>query len=70
MSAAEIIEQIKQLPAEEKRAVYRFVNADSSAAPQCTEGEAQALPMPRNLLEKVSDEIFDDYQNLFRKLAQ
>ena len=58
MSAAEIIEQIKQLPAEEKRAVYQFVNADSSAASQCAGGEGQALPMPRNLLD------------LFRKLAQ
>jgi mRNA-degrading endonuclease RelE of RelBE toxin-antitoxin system len=65
MSAAEIIEQIKRLPPEEKRAVKDFVN---------TEGEGTSQPeveyIDRKSLEQTAEQIFKEHQELFRKLAE
>lgn len=63
MSASEIIEQIKQLPPEQQQQVYDFVKT------------AQANPegiksIPREEFDRIGDEIFRDYDNLFRKLAE
>ena len=65
MSAAEIIEQIKRLPPEEKRAVKDFVNAEGGA----TSG-SRVEYVERKALEQTAQQIFKEHEDLFRKLAQ
>jgi hypothetical protein len=64
MSAAEVIEQIKCLPPDEKRAVKDFVQ-EMDTAEECG---------PKYVADKDLDEtveqVFRDYEDLFRKLAQ
>ena len=66
MSAAEIIEQIKQLPPDEKQAVREFCIAEAD--------KERAVPtlkyVDRKELERTSAEIFKKHERLFRKLAQ
>jgi mRNA-degrading endonuclease RelE of RelBE toxin-antitoxin system len=65
MSASEIIEQIKRLPAEEREQVKDFLDhADSKPSPRAVQY------IPRATLEKSADKIFTKYDKLFRKLAQ
>lgn len=60
MSAAEIIEQIKRLPPEEKQVVREFLDSDRAQGGQATDPEFQA----------AANEVFGKYDNLLRKLAQ
>jgi hypothetical protein len=60
MSAAEIIEQIKRLPPEEKQAVREYLDSEMSESGQVNDPEFLA----------ASDEVFEKYDNLLRKLAQ
>ena len=62
MSAAEIIEQIKRLPPEEKRAVKDFVNGPVEAGPSEESNKTS--------FNAAADEVFTKYDNLLRKLAQ
>lgn len=64
MSAAEIIEQIKQLPPEDKQAVHDFVMSPEFQS----SGPVQYIPEDQFM--RAAEEIFDKYDNLFRKLAQ
>ena len=65
MTAAQVIEQIKTLPPQEKAAVVDFVQhlAGSDLAQERT-------PADQANLEGASDKILDRYDNLFRKLAK
>jgi hypothetical protein len=65
MSAAEIIEQIKRLPPEDKRAVKDFVNSEENAA-----SPSSVEYIDRSALERTAQEIFKEHKELFRKLAQ
>jgi hypothetical protein len=65
MRAAEIIEQIKRLPLEEKRAVKDFVNTEGEA----TSG-SEVEYVDRKALEQTAQQIFKEHEDLFRKLAQ
>jgi hypothetical protein len=64
MSTLEIIEQIKSLPPAERRKVADFVRELETAA-ATTSGDA-----PRPEIDAVAARIFDQYDELFRKLAQ
>ena len=64
MSATEIIEQIKQLPPDQQQQVYDFVQhvrASGAEGVKC---------IPPEEFNRIADEIFRDYDNLFRKLAE
>jgi hypothetical protein len=62
VSAAEIIEQIKQLPPEEQRQVKEFLGS---------KGEPEGVKYADDAaFKKASDEVFAKYDNLLRKLAQ
>jgi hypothetical protein len=66
MSAAEIIEQIKQLSEDDRQKVREFfLDAQSENSP-----EESVKYIPREVLEKTSDEIFKKHEKLFRKLAE
>ena len=65
MSAAEIIEQIKRLPPEEKQAVREFIRSEEGGADG---GVVQYVE--RKELERTAKEIFKEHEQLFRKLAQ
>jgi hypothetical protein len=62
MSAAEIIEQIKRLPPEEKRAVKDFLNEPLEAEP--------SEHLNGTSFEAAAEEVFTKYDNLLRKLAE
>ena len=64
MSAAEIIEQIKALPPEERREVSRFVHTQLDV--QSLSAEVAASEP----IESIATRIFDRYDPLFRKLAE
>ena len=66
MSAAEIIEQIKRLPPEEKQVVREFFVAEASEE----QGAPSVKYINRKDLERTSAEIFKKHERLFRKLAQ
>ena len=65
MSAAEIIEQIKRLPPEEKQAVKEYLTSDANSADQ-----SKDQTIDRRDLERTAREIFKEHEQLFRKLAQ
>lgn len=66
MSAAEVIEQIKQLPEQERAEVAEFVRDFTPA-----EGSAPAVRfIGRAEAREASDKIFEDYDELFQRLAQ
>ena len=58
MSASEVIEEIKQLPPEERRKVAAFIHQIES------QGEVSKD------FKKIADEVFTTNDELFRKLAQ
>ena len=66
MSAQEIIEQIKALPATEQAAVADFVR-DLERHPS---GGPKVSHIDPAEVEANMDKMFDRYDDLFRKLAQ
>ena len=64
MSASEIIEQIKALPAEEQERVLIFAESLRNRAVQSGTDPA------REPIEAIAERIFDRYDPLFRKLAE
>ncbi|HEY2344112.1 MAG TPA: hypothetical protein VGH90_13805 [Chthoniobacteraceae bacterium] len=64
MSALEVIEQIKALPPAERRKVAIFVRELDTPTATSAQGEA------RPNIDALAAEIFDEYDELFRKLAQ
>ncbi|HEX7860619.1 MAG TPA: hypothetical protein VF773_09855 [Verrucomicrobiae bacterium] len=66
MSAAEVIEQIKRLPPEERKAVREFLSTDEQSSRNSTGVEH----IDRKDLERTAREIFEEHAPLFRKLAQ
>ncbi len=64
MSAAEIIEQIKALPPEERREVSHFVRTQLDLQNPSAEAAASEP------IESIATRIFDRYDPLFRKLAE
>ena len=65
MSAAEIIEQIKRLPPEEKQVVREYIRSEERGVA----GEGVEY-VDRKDLERTAKEIFKEHEQLFRKLAQ
>jgi len=57
MSAAEVIEEIKQLPPEEWRKVAAYIHKSET-------GEVSEE------FKRIADEVFKTNEELFRKLAQ
>jgi hypothetical protein len=57
MSATEVIEEIKQLPPEERRKVVAYIH-------QLETGEVSEE------FKRIADEVFKTNDELFRKLAQ
>ena len=66
MSATEIIEQIKTLPPLEKAQVAEFFHGLEIAGEETVEH----LHADRKNLETSAEQIFDRYDDLFRKLAK
>jgi hypothetical protein len=64
MSAIEVIEQIKNLPADEQAKVKEFVNSGLAMSASKPEGEVDEE------FKKVADHVFTKNAELFRKLAQ
>ncbi len=64
MSALEIIEQIKALPPAELRGVKEFVREMDAPSTGVEAGQK------RPDIDALAAEIFDEYEELFRKLAQ
>jgi hypothetical protein len=64
MSAAEVIEQIKKLPAEEVRAIRDYLQNEGNPGTDSVEY------VPLNEVKRAADEMFNRYPELFRKLAQ
>ena len=58
MNAAEVIEEIKQLPREEQRKVAAYIR------------ELESAGGVTDKFKRVADEIFKTNEELFRKLAQ
>ena len=61
MSAAEIIEQIRALPQEEREQVVRFLREDAATNP----GKGR-----KKSFEEASEEVFSEYGDLLAKLAK
>jgi hypothetical protein len=64
MSAIEVIEQIKNLPADEQAKVKEFVNGVLAPSTSGTKREVDEE------FKKVADHVFTKNAELFRKLAQ
>ena len=66
VTAEEIIEQIKALPAEERAVVLEFINTlDTSVS------EPPSLQfIDLKSVQAVAEKIFNEHEELFRKLAQ
>jgi len=64
MSAAEIIEQIKALPTDEKRKVTEFIRELDAKGPEMVHY------ISRDRAREASARIFEKHDELFRKLAQ
>lgn len=62
MSAIEVIEQIKRLPAEEQRKVAAYLDEIQLPKKSGTEVSEE--------FKRVADEVFTTNAELFRKLAQ
>jgi len=62
MSAAEVIEQIKALPLEEKERVFAFVHE--------VEGARAATPAGEKSAREAGEWVIKNYGELLRKLAQ
>jgi hypothetical protein len=67
MSAAEIIEQIKALPPEERRAVFAFVQIAEQDAPA---DDTTVRYADDRAFEAVVDRVFEKHAELFKKLAE
>jgi hypothetical protein len=63
MSTAEIIEQIRKLPAAEQEQVRAFLESQRKA-------EAPASYVSDSEFDKSADKILGDHAELFRRLAQ
>jgi len=64
MSAQEIIEQIKALSPTDKAKVLEFTRALQESGPDSVRYVDKAM------LEKAAKKVFDEHEELFRKLAQ
>ena len=64
MSAAEIIEQIKALPAEEKVKVIEFLRDSEDV------NESKVQYVDREKARVIASRIFEENAPLFRKLAE
>jgi len=64
VSAQEIIEQIKALPPKDKAAVLEFTRTLDAGA------NGGVRYVDQGEVERLSKKIFDEHEELFRKLAQ
>lgn len=65
MSAAEIIEMIKKLPADQRAEVRAFVSREENLL-----GEAPIRYITNEEFEKIAPKIFKDNHELLRRLAE
>ena len=68
MSAAEIIEQIKALPAEERRRVIAF--ARTAGELDASENSAGVRYADNATFAAAADRVFEKHAELFKKLAE
>jgi hypothetical protein len=66
MSAEEVIEQIRALPPEERKQVIDFVTTTEARIAAATARAAKSKPD----WDRIINEVFDEHDELFRKLAQ
>ena len=66
MTADQVIDQIKALSPKEQAAVVDFVRQIGASLKQSPDVQT----IDRSELEASAEQIFDRYDNLFRKLAQ
>ena len=62
MSAQEVIEQINALPPEERQEVVEYVREQQLPSPAVTRKQPD--------WDRIIEEVFDEHDELFRKLAQ
>ena len=67
MSAAEIIEQIKALPPEERREVVAFVQSTENGT---ANSGGTVRYVDDSQFESVVDRVFEKHAELFKKLAE
>ncbi len=65
MNAAEIIELIKTLPPEERKAVLAYVRASSEQDPS-----SEVRYIPDDTFKDIAPRVFTTHRELMRKLAQ
>lgn len=64
VSAQEIIEQIKALPPKDKAEVLEFTRSLQDSGPDAVRY------VDKESLKKAAKKVFDEHEELFRKLAQ
>jgi hypothetical protein len=62
MSAQEVIEQIKAMPPEDREEVANYVRELEAISPTPEQNEPD--------WDRIIEEVFDEHEELFRKLAQ
>jgi hypothetical protein len=62
MSAQEVIEQIKAMPPQDRQEVVNYVREQEPAA--------ATAPRKQPDWDRIIEEVFDEHDELFRKLAQ
>ena len=68
MSAAEVIEMIEKLPPTEQQAVRAYLEQQEKEA---AADEPRAIwYMPIADADRISEQVFDQHKELFRRLAQ
>lgn len=67
MSATQVIDEIKSLPRDEQEVVIAFVEKLQS---EISQEHKQARYMEPAKAKAISEKIFTDHAELFRKLAQ
>jgi len=67
MSAAEVIEEIKQLPREEQEQVWNFLQQENR---QRESAGAEVRYADDAAFDKVAEKVVREHEELFRRLAQ
>ncbi len=66
MSAAEVIEQIKALPADQREEVVQFIHSFKEANPSSPGSELSR----EERFRRASDKVFAEHSELLRRLAE
>lgn len=70
MSAAEVIEQIKKLPPEERRVVEEFVQCEAIILRDAMPTQSPVSPTDQATFERVSKWALEEHRELLSRLAK